>query len=289
MTHRSGSVTIDGEALSASNLEARVGTRGHVKVRGSLPLKPRLLQPASARDGSSGRDPLLQPPPCMQLDVAGLELRVKNLYTGSVDASVSVKGATSAPVVGGSVRFSRGTAYLLPAGSSPQPGGQTVPEAAQTAAAAAASSSASVSEAELVSRGFAALKAGRLRAAERSTHQVSLAWFRVYIQGIGFGLDYLCMGLLGVCGVSCRCCSSAGSCCSCCCCCASLDRLVNEAELVSRGCAATKAGRLRAAERSTRCAWSGIWTSGLCSASVVRSFAQWGCLWCTWMSAAPPK
>ena len=50
------------------------------------------------------------------VDVQGLEVRVRNIYTGQLDALVTVRDSVERPVVGGSVRFSRGAVYLIPQG-----------------------------------------------------------------------------------------------------------------------------------------------------------------------------
>ena len=63
-------------------LEARVGRRGHIKVRGGLPVTPSAASPPSA--------PVLEPTgqdkeaedESISIGIQALELRVRNVYTG---------------------------------------------------------------------------------------------------------------------------------------------------------------------------------------------------------------
>ena len=55
-------------------LEAKAGRKGHIKLKGSLPVGP---EPGQAASGH---------PSGLHLDVQALELRSRNLYTGAVTA-----------------------------------------------------------------------------------------------------------------------------------------------------------------------------------------------------------
>ena len=69
--------------LQVEGLEARVGRRGHIKVRGGLPMTP---------PSPTSQPPAFTPDPVgadkgatedgINIAVQGLELRVRNVYTG---------------------------------------------------------------------------------------------------------------------------------------------------------------------------------------------------------------
>ena len=132
-------VTLHDQHLQVDHLEGRVGRRGHIKVCGGLPLKAR----AGSRVEGEG----------LRVDLQALELRVRNAYAGTggcvarggcgyvhvqitcvyqqqcylppgmFDASLRVRDALLQPLLGGTVRFSRGTMYFgaaaPPAGKAP--------------------------------------------------------------------------------------------------------------------------------------------------------------------------
>ncbi|KAF8055821.1 TIC236 [Scenedesmus sp. PABB004] len=145
LTQLSGSLALDGERLTVSGLEARSGPKGTISLAGGLPLR---VAPAPAPAGGGAGEAA-----GLSLAVSGLELRVRGLYSGSLDAALALRGGLDAPALGGSVSLSRGTVYLVP------PAGGAGPDVPAPAAPAGAS------QAELVRTAFAALKAGRARAA----------------------------------------------------------------------------------------------------------------------------
>jgi hypothetical protein len=147
-------------------LEAHVGRRGRIRVRGGLPLTATDAQTAEAAvtaaagtDSARAKD---SAGAALIMDVHGLEMRMRNVYTGEpflalhfhnsfhflwkpchlcnpcshitllsdpshagyLDAALRLQNSIMAPVVGGDVRFSRGVASLLPGGPSP-PGGSS--------------------------------------------------------------------------------------------------------------------------------------------------------------------
>lgn len=109
--------------LEVGGVEARLGRKGHVRTRGTLPI----YHPDSNARGAA---PVLA---AMQhrltVDVQGLELRARNTYAGQVDALLTVRDSVEHPVVGGSLRFSRGSVYLIPQGQDmgPVTAGVTAP------------------------------------------------------------------------------------------------------------------------------------------------------------------
>jgi hypothetical protein len=97
--------------LEVETVDARVGRKGHLKIRGALPVYQ------SKQPQARGAAPVIA---AMQhrltVDVQGLELRVRNLYTGQMDALLTLRDSVERPVMGGSLRFSRGAVYLIPQG-----------------------------------------------------------------------------------------------------------------------------------------------------------------------------
>lgn len=155
LTGVSGSLDLDGRVLRARGIEARSGRSGHIRLSGALPLRP-MPPPPPASDGGAAEVPL---PEGLLAEASALELRVRNAYSGLLDAAVRIGGSVAAPVVGGEVKLSKGTVYLVgQAGGAP--GG-----AADSAVAGGGS--ARGSEAEMVTRAFSALKAGRRRAEDQ--------------------------------------------------------------------------------------------------------------------------
>ena len=118
--------------------------------------------------------------PGVSVRIDGLELRVRNGYTGAVDAALHARGSMAAPRLGGSLRFSKGTLFLSPpsAGPSAAPGAAAVngngsgsiPVAAGTENARKGGGGGGGSvgpgsdQQELVRQVFSLLKAGRKRA-----------------------------------------------------------------------------------------------------------------------------
>jgi hypothetical protein len=113
--------------VAVDALDARVGRRGHIRARGALPLQ----QPRAPGRGAAHALAAVQHR--LTVDVQGLELRARNLYTGQYDALLTVRDSVERPVVGGSMRLSRGTIYLIPQGQEVAAGG--APGAAAAAAA----------------------------------------------------------------------------------------------------------------------------------------------------------
>jgi len=97
--------------LEVETVDARVGRKGHLKIRGALPVYQ------SKQPQARGAAPVIA---AMQhrltVDVQGLEVRVRNLYTGQMDALLTLRDSVERPVMGGSLRFSRGAVYLIPQG-----------------------------------------------------------------------------------------------------------------------------------------------------------------------------
>lgn len=178
LTGISGSLELDGTLLRAKGVEARCGRTGHIKLRGALPLRP------VGSGGVGGGGSTVVGAEGLVAEASGLELRVRSAYSGLLDATVRVAGSLAAPVVGGELKLSKGTVYLVgQAGGGGGGGGGA--GAAEAAVAMATGAGRGAEEEEMVSRAFAALKAGRRRAHDqvgvgmgvwRGVVQAVLAW-----------------------------------------------------------------------------------------------------------------
>lgn len=113
LTNVSTEVRAGGGMVMVDSLEARCGRRGHLKARGALPVY------GSASGGSSKSLPVQQQHGQNKLvaEASGLELRVRNLYSGQYDATVSVTDSLARPTVAGGMRFSRGIVFMVPQGA----------------------------------------------------------------------------------------------------------------------------------------------------------------------------
>ena len=114
LTNVTAEVRAGGGLLTVEGLEARCGRRGTLRLRGTLP-----VYGPSGGGGSGGRDA----PPTYRLaaEASGLELRLRNMYSGQYDASLVLTGSLACPTVGGSMRFSKGIVFIVPQGA---PGGR---------------------------------------------------------------------------------------------------------------------------------------------------------------------
>ncbi|KAL0047976.1 hypothetical protein WJX82_004829 [Trebouxia sp. C0006] len=159
MTNVHADINMANNHLQVEGLEARVGRRGHIKVRGGLPVTPSSTSasPAAPPVEPSGTDRGAAPEG-INIAVQGLELRVRNVYTGHLDADLQLQQSLMQPEVGGVMRFSRGVAYLNPQG--PSPTGQ-------------GSAEAGAQEADLVAQAFSALQARKEGAANGLVRQHS--------------------------------------------------------------------------------------------------------------------
>ena len=108
-------VRVRGNTLHVDTLEGRLGRKGHLRVKGALPLRP----PAPGSRGSAGAAwaALVSKADAaaahgIRVDIVGGEVRAERRYSGLVDASLAVRGALLAPEVSGEVTLARGIAYL---------------------------------------------------------------------------------------------------------------------------------------------------------------------------------
>lgn len=113
LTNVSADVRAGDDRLTVEALEARCGRRGHIRVRGSLPVyggSGSAAQQQSATGAAAA-------PQRLVADVSGLELRVRNMYSGQYDASLTVTNSLASPTVAGSMRFSKGIVFIVPQGA----------------------------------------------------------------------------------------------------------------------------------------------------------------------------
>ncbi|KAF6250262.1 hypothetical protein COO60DRAFT_1706191, partial [Scenedesmus sp. NREL 46B-D3] len=92
VTQLSGSCSLDGRRLAVAGLEARPATAARQRQRRQQPRGDQQDQ---------------QPGEGLAASLAGIELRLRNMYSGSLDASLQVAGSLAAPQLGGRVVFSR--------------------------------------------------------------------------------------------------------------------------------------------------------------------------------------
>jgi len=97
-------VRLQENTLHVDTLEGRVGRRGQLKVKGSLPIT--LIGAGADEDAASVQGIAVQ--------AHGLEVRVRNGFNGTFDGALALAGSMTSPQVGGSMRFSKGTMYLVP-------------------------------------------------------------------------------------------------------------------------------------------------------------------------------
>jgi translocation and assembly module TamB len=101
LTNVSAEVRAGEDLLTVESLEARCGRRGFARARGSLPVY--------AAAGSSSQHRLVA-------EASGLELRLRNMYSGQYDASLLVTSSLANPTVAGSMLFSKGIVFIVPQG-----------------------------------------------------------------------------------------------------------------------------------------------------------------------------
>ena len=104
----SADVRCEGDIISVKGIDAYVGRKGRIRVRGTLPLRHGGLH-----------EPLINSR--LAFDLHQLEVRARNMYTGQVDALLTARDSVERPVIGGSMRFSRGSLFLNPQADSGAP------------------------------------------------------------------------------------------------------------------------------------------------------------------------
>ena len=197
----------DGSSLVAEGVSADLGRQGRLTVQGHIPLHPdgvvsslpstspsatgggeseqqegpeeggllegyEVTPELPQQGGTTGEFPPEKEDNGVKVRVHGLELRVRGLYTGALDADLDLDGCLTAPLLGGWARLSRGTASLVPPSppsavqggvSFPLPGDSTSPQQ-RSAGNGNGGGYATSSRESAVQSAFSLLKAGRRRA-----------------------------------------------------------------------------------------------------------------------------
>lgn len=105
-------VRIQRNTLYADHFDAKCGPRGSVKVRGAVPvLQPRRGAGSDTWEGLVARADVQGG---IRAEATGLDVRARAAYSGRLDADLVVKGTLLEPEVGGSLRLSKGTAFIQP-------------------------------------------------------------------------------------------------------------------------------------------------------------------------------
>jgi hypothetical protein len=112
-------VRIQRNTLYADMFDAKCGPRGSLKIRGAVPV-------LHTRRGASGEtwEGLVARADVqggIRAEASGLDIRARAVYSGRLDADIVIKGTLLEPEVGGSLRLSKGTAFLQP-NAAPAPG-----------------------------------------------------------------------------------------------------------------------------------------------------------------------
>ena len=108
----SANVRIQRNTLYAYHFDAKCGPRGSINIRGAVPV----LQP---RRGASGETlewlvARADVQGGIRAEASGVEVRARAVYSGRLDADLVVKGTLLEPEIGGSLRLSKGTAFIQP-------------------------------------------------------------------------------------------------------------------------------------------------------------------------------
>ncbi|UPQ99883.1 chloroplast protein TIC236 [Chloropicon primus] len=97
-------VRVQDNALFVDAFDGKVGRKGFLRINGFLPM-------SSGGGGVEGSKGVI-------VDACGLELRVKNAFTGTFDGQFVVRGSLKQPELSGNSQFSKGIVYLVPQGVS---------------------------------------------------------------------------------------------------------------------------------------------------------------------------
>ena len=122
VSNLSASIKFDGANLVAQHVTADLGRQGSLRMSGTLPLQPPGVKgptpsPLAAAEALPSGPEVQQRAPLgggVSVKVEGLDLRVRNVYTGALDTELRLDGNLASPQLGGWLRFSRGTAFLTP-------------------------------------------------------------------------------------------------------------------------------------------------------------------------------
>ena len=102
-------VRIQRNTLYVDDVEARSG-KGVLRMKGAMPI----LKPSRPAGGETweGLVARADTQGGVKVSMDGLDMRVRNVYSGQLNANMVAKGTVLAPELSGDVRFSRGTALV---------------------------------------------------------------------------------------------------------------------------------------------------------------------------------
>ncbi|VAH58089.1 unnamed protein product [Triticum turgidum subsp. durum] len=96
LTNFAGNVNVISNRLFINSMESRVGRKGKLSMKGTLPLQ-------NSEPSASDK---------IELKCEVLDIRAKNVLSGQVDSQLQVTGSILRPDVSGMIRLSHGEAYL---------------------------------------------------------------------------------------------------------------------------------------------------------------------------------
>lgn len=96
-------VRVQDNALYVDAFDGKVGRKGFLRINGFLPMSSD-VEETDVRKG-------------IIVDACGLELRMKNAFTGTFDGQFIVRGNLKQPELSGNSQFSKGNIYLVPQGT----------------------------------------------------------------------------------------------------------------------------------------------------------------------------
>jgi len=120
-------VRLQNNMLHVDAFDGKIGRKGFIKINGFLPLEDKYAtleladQGDKANNSSSSKTGARKDEKRkagIQIDAGGLELKIKNAFTGNYDGQICLRGSLKQPELSGKSLFSRGIVYLVPQGSS---------------------------------------------------------------------------------------------------------------------------------------------------------------------------
>ncbi|KAK7311846.1 hypothetical protein RJT34_10254 [Clitoria ternatea] len=96
LTNFRGAIHMKSNRLSVTSLESRLGRKGKLSVKGSLPLRIKEAAPIDK----------------IELKCEVLKVQAKNILSGQVDSQVQITGSILQPNISGSIKLSHGEVYL---------------------------------------------------------------------------------------------------------------------------------------------------------------------------------
>lgn len=109
LTGLTAEVNCEEGQLSVDRLEGKIGRKGFIRMKGYLPIRK--------QNSVRNRHHHHQHGARLTAEFHALDLRVPNVYSGQYDGVIHLTDSVTSPVIGGHMRFSRGTIFLTPQGA----------------------------------------------------------------------------------------------------------------------------------------------------------------------------